>query len=235
LITRANDNAIVWRWDNIEPFGDSAANENPSGQGVFKYGLRLPGQYFDAETGMNYNYFRDYDSSAGRYIESDPAGLRAGPNSYIYVGAAAADHADPQGLIKWVGDLRSWGTLDVFRDELTLKSECACGLRYYATVRAVGFTLGWGSSADAWSAVELEDRLDCPNPDVFDGPYLKIGLGVAGPFGYGFGFAFLVVGGATSPGGWAAETADWDLSIGSSVGKAETISRSSDDCPCTQR
>lgn len=35
----------------------------------------LPGQYFDAETGLVYNYFRDYDSATGRYVESDPLGL----------------------------------------------------------------------------------------------------------------------------------------------------------------
>lgn len=38
--------------------------------------LRFPGQYFDAETDFHYNYFRDYDSSSGRYIQSDPIGPR---------------------------------------------------------------------------------------------------------------------------------------------------------------
>jgi RHS repeat-associated protein len=32
----------------------------------------LPGQYFDAEPGLHYNYFRDYDPKTGRYIEADP-------------------------------------------------------------------------------------------------------------------------------------------------------------------
>ncbi len=75
MITRASDNAIVWRWDNAEPFGDSQPNEDPSGVGRFAYNLRLPGQYFDAETGKHYNYFRDCDPSIGRYVESDPSGL----------------------------------------------------------------------------------------------------------------------------------------------------------------
>lgn len=37
----------------------------------FGYNLRFPGQYYQAETGLNYNYFRDYDPQTGRYLESD--------------------------------------------------------------------------------------------------------------------------------------------------------------------
>ena len=64
-VTRPSDNALMWRWDNIDPFGANAANENPAGQGTFKYALRFPGQYYDAETGTHYNYFRDYDPAMG--------------------------------------------------------------------------------------------------------------------------------------------------------------------------
>ena len=63
LITNAA-NRTVWEWP-LDTFGAGAANENPSGLGVFSFNLRFPGQYYDAETGLHYNYFRDYDPSVG--------------------------------------------------------------------------------------------------------------------------------------------------------------------------
>jgi RHS repeat-associated protein len=68
----------VWRWDQQEPIGVNVPDENPSGLGAFDVPLRLPGQYFDKETNLGYNYFRVYDSAIGRYIQSDPIGLRGG-------------------------------------------------------------------------------------------------------------------------------------------------------------
>ena len=78
----------VWRWDQQEPFGNNVPDENPSGLEAFDLPLRLPGQYFDKETNLHYNYYRDYDPSIGRsgYAESDPIGLRGGLNTYLYVG-----------------------------------------------------------------------------------------------------------------------------------------------------
>lgn len=63
-ISRPADNVVVWRWDS-DPFGTDAANDDPDGDTQpFTFNLRLSGQYFDAETGLHYNYRRDYDRMA---------------------------------------------------------------------------------------------------------------------------------------------------------------------------
>ncbi len=94
---------VVWRWVR-RPFGDSAPDEDADGDGV-KVGLnlRFPGQYFDGETGLSYNYFRDYDPKSGRYIESDPIGLRGGLNTYAYVLSDPLSWTDPTGLYGYDG------------------------------------------------------------------------------------------------------------------------------------
>jgi uncharacterized protein RhaS with RHS repeats len=51
-----------------------------------------------AETGLNQNYFRDYDPMVGRYVESDPLVLRAGINTYGYVASNPISGIDPFGL-----------------------------------------------------------------------------------------------------------------------------------------
>ena len=98
----------MWKYDNTEPFGNSQPNENPSGLGAFTYNLRFPGQYFDAETGTDYNYFRDYDSAIGRYIQSDPIGLSGGINTYAYVGGDPLTKTDPSGENPYAAARGAW-------------------------------------------------------------------------------------------------------------------------------
>ena len=47
--------------------------------------LRFPGQYYDSETGLHYNYFRHYDPEAARYLAPDPLGLAPAYNPFTYV------------------------------------------------------------------------------------------------------------------------------------------------------
>jgi RHS repeat-associated protein len=71
--------AVVWQAD-YDPFGKATVTTE-----TITNPIRVPGQYFDAETGLHYNYYRYYDPGTGRYITSDPIGLLGGLNTYAYV------------------------------------------------------------------------------------------------------------------------------------------------------
>jgi RHS repeat-associated protein len=103
--------AVVWRVET-DPFG----NEIGTPIKTVENNLRFPGQYFDSETGLHQNYFRDYDPKTGRYIEPDPIGLAGGMNPYAYVGANPVRFSDPLGL--W----RSPWTIfdDAFKDQILI-------------------------------------------------------------------------------------------------------------------
>jgi RHS repeat-associated protein len=87
---------LVWQWDS-DPFGKDAANEQPAGKLAFTFNQRFPGQQFDRESNLHYNYFRDYDPQTGRYIQSDPIGLEGGINTYGYVEGRPNLLVDPTG------------------------------------------------------------------------------------------------------------------------------------------
>ncbi|KGQ18731.1 RHS-repeat-containing protein [Lysobacter dokdonensis DS-58] len=83
---------VIWRAANAE-YGRSVVLDQIGGLNI-----GLPGQYFDAETGLWQNGFRDYDQEAG-YIQADPIGLAGGSYStYSYAGANPIKQVDSTGL-----------------------------------------------------------------------------------------------------------------------------------------
>jgi RHS repeat-associated protein len=97
---RGAQGTVVWQWDLTRgPFGEDRPNDDPDGDGnAFVLDMRFPGQQYDSATGFNYNYFRDYDPSTGRYTQSDPIGLLGGINTYSYVGGNPLQETDRLGL-----------------------------------------------------------------------------------------------------------------------------------------
>jgi len=93
LATDAQGN-ITWQATS-EAFGRTF----PAPTNAITMNLRFPGQYFDQELGLHYNYFRDYDPEVGRYVERDPMGLAGGVNLYGYVEGNPIGAIDPQGLL----------------------------------------------------------------------------------------------------------------------------------------
>lgn len=80
------------------PYQGNPWNEVAPTSSGYVYNLGFPGQYYDVETGLNYNGFRDYDSASGREIESDPTGLRGGISTYAYVRNSPLMGSDRLGL-----------------------------------------------------------------------------------------------------------------------------------------
>ncbi|MEI2453118.1 RHS repeat-associated core domain-containing protein [Lysobacter firmicutimachus] len=96
----ATRNVAIWSWNaKGEAFGNDTPNQDPDQDGTaFVFDLRFPGQRYDAATGLNYNYFRDYDAVSGRYVQSDPIGLAGGNSTYLYSGGSPIDSIDLWGL-----------------------------------------------------------------------------------------------------------------------------------------
>ncbi len=93
VITSQN-NTVVWQWLNLNVFGSN----QPSIANI-EYNLRFAGQYYDNESGLHYNMNRMYNPRTGRYMQSDPLGLVAGPNTFNYVNGSPLNATDPLGLL----------------------------------------------------------------------------------------------------------------------------------------
>jgi RHS repeat-associated protein len=105
-----SDGQVAWQWA-YSAFGDEqptiaknrfsnlALNQSFGSTTVpaVTFNLRYPGQYFDQESGLHYNYHRSYSATTGRYTQSDPIGLDGGWNRFGYAEQNPFMFIDPLG------------------------------------------------------------------------------------------------------------------------------------------
>jgi len=97
--------AVIWSWAYAgNPFGEQL----PTSTTGYVLNLRYPGQYYDAESGTNYNLLRNYEPAVGRYQQSDSIGLLGGISTYAYAGGDPLLRTDPKGKLFGADDVAEY-------------------------------------------------------------------------------------------------------------------------------
>ncbi|MEW8656680.1 MAG: DUF2235 domain-containing protein, partial [Candidatus Thiodiazotropha endolucinida] len=125
------DQQTVWSAD-YSPFGLIRIEQQ-----AITLNLRLPGQYEDQESGTYYNYQRDYDPNTGRYLTSDPIGLKGGLNTYAYVAGDPLGAIDPLGLLLFAFD-GTWIDRDSTDPRMAITSNVEFFRQYYEQANGLG-------------------------------------------------------------------------------------------------
>jgi RHS repeat-associated protein len=106
-----SDGQVAWQW-SYSAFGDEkptiAKNRFANADLNQSFGtttvpavtfnLRYPGQYFDQESNLHYNWHRSYCANCGRYTQADPIDLQGGWNRFAYAELNPLSIVDPEGL-----------------------------------------------------------------------------------------------------------------------------------------
>jgi RHS repeat-associated protein len=210
VVTNASQQ-VVWQAQNFAFDRRVASNSGVT------MNLGFPGQYYDAETGLWNNGFRDYNASMGRYIESDPSGLGGGVNTYTYASGDPINNVDPTGLLCF--DFNKFA--DYIRDNRLDPASAAA---------ALGATLGIGTMPKVPSELR---GLGVPQSEL--NPYTSQLSRWSGRFGTRslrlIGRTSLGVAAGTIATGATIFEGFYDLSI---EAQAAAQATSSSDCDCNK-
>jgi len=213
--------AVAWK-AVYTPFGEAVPSiqtiENP---------FRFPGQYYDRETGLHYNYFRYYNPPIGRYITPDPIGLEGGINLFGYAGANPIIFKDLFGLSSYYGYCRYYSggrNIGIGAGQLRCKVWTMCrsdNTREVGEVIALfgGFTAGLLPAGVTMFNVSLDRQPYSSHPtlkDLSGGASISTFGFAAGPLGWSYTNLVLGMGEAEMTGWQAGIDASVDFFSGSS-------------------
>ena len=194
--------AVAWQAAYL-PFGEAQV----SNSSTVTNNLRFPGQYFDAETGLHYNWNRYYDPASGRYVSADPIGLEGGLNLYEYARNNSINNIDFMGL-----------------KSCTQCDECPCG-----TWSVSG--KGYGGFMAVFGAYTVNISLTCDCSDITKDISLTCGRAGVG-LGGDISVQWMKIWGVCNSneiqwGGAEAIIADGKFIVGGSIGASGGIENGS--------
>jgi RHS repeat-associated protein len=160
-----SDGQVAWQWaysafGEEKPtiaktrFANTDVNQSFGTTSVpaVTFNLRYPGQYFDQETNLHYNYHRSYSATTGRYTQADPIGLDGGWNRYSYVEQNPLGYTDPTGEVVQACALNPAGCVAVVRI-------CVTAVKAIAAAIAAGYLV---------KTFDCTNDNSCPDDDCKD-------------------------------------------------------------------
>ncbi|MBI2398286.1 MAG: hypothetical protein HYV17_10860 [Xanthomonadales bacterium] len=132
--------------------------------------LRYAGQVEDVEVDSHYNFHRNYGADVGRYLQSDPIGLKGGLQLFSYALNNPNRFTDEWGLdVKWSGSMSSISFGELLNGGFagyTLTSECKCGIRVTVAGKVISVGVGFSLipvSATIGGESSFKDSSACPS------------------------------------------------------------------------
>lgn len=157
---------------------------------------------------------------------------------------------DPLGLVKWSGSASAIGLIDgggAMRFTFDLTSECVNGKQAKASVNAGGFAVGFGLTlTGTTSSVDFEDNLAVPDPYVFQGQVLFVGIGyalgpdnskmpISGKVGGGLSLSAITLGEARSIPQSIGIQYGLDFSVYGGAGISTVVNGTIENCECINK